>query len=364
MEAGDEPGAVAGPVAGQPGHRDRPGAAGADPGDPGDPTLDQVLERGGLSDGRSRHRRRSSRRRQPRSFDAARSPLPHLDGAVVALGGTAGAQLAGPAAPPQQVPGPGDRVLHLEPRGDQVPDRARATAGSPTRQPQAGIQHLVQLRQLITASRQRAAAPSMPAQAAPASQARRHRCTDRSDTAAQPQSPQSRPAARTVPRLTAGPAPAACGPRRLNHRPAHTSYIEHKEGKVLSVNRRVILFLPPRHYYPNHVFRRCSVSWKNTCSESSIRYAAVPSSGHSTGVSRAGAPQRRLLACRSSPTCGLSHGSQERDVTSTRLRYSWGVIVIDLGGVERPKRQPTGERAAVAHLLGGDVEDELLHRPK
>src|ERR1017187_3234582 len=48
--------------------------------------------------------------------------------------------------------------------------------------------------------------------------------------AAQQQSPQQASAARTSPRPPAGPAPGACGPRRLTRHLAHTSYLLHTPG--------------------------------------------------------------------------------------------------------------------------------------
>jgi hypothetical protein len=80
-------------------------------------------------------------------------------------------------------------------------------------------------------SRHRAACPfdARPG-APPACHAARHRCTDRSDAAAQRRSPLPQPAARTSPPPPAGPAPAAGAPQRLNRRPAHASHTVHTAG--------------------------------------------------------------------------------------------------------------------------------------
>ena len=96
-------------------------------------------------------RRRSSRRGPPRCFYPRPGLLlPDLDRAVVPLGRAAGTQLAAPAAPPQQVPGSRDGVLPPEPRGDQVADPGQGPPlVFPARGRWTGIQHPVQLRQLI-----------------------------------------------------------------------------------------------------------------------------------------------------------------------------------------------------------------------
>ena len=152
VHAVDQPGAVAGPVACQPGDGDRSGAAAAHPDDGGDPAPSPgpgarrpqrlaglVLEDDPGAEG------------PPRFFYPRPGLLPpHPDRPVVPLDGAAGAQLATPPAAAQQVPGSRDRVPDPELRGDQVADPGQGPPlVLPARSRRPGIQHPVQLRQLI-----------------------------------------------------------------------------------------------------------------------------------------------------------------------------------------------------------------------
>ena len=149
------------------------------------PRRPQVADRGGLTTGRTRLRRRSSRREPPRCFYPRPGLLlPHLDRAVIALDRPARADLAGPAAPVQQVPDPRDGVLHPELAGHQVADPGqRPPLVFPPGGQRPGLQRQVQRGQLplIQPALRRLPAGGQPGRPA-ACQACRHRRTDRSLT--------------------------------------------------------------------------------------------------------------------------------------------------------------------------------------
>jgi hypothetical protein len=87
------------------------------------PRRPQICDRGGLIDWPHSSSKTIQPPRPPRCFYPRPGLLlPHLDRAVVALDRPPRADLAGPAAPLQQVPDPRDGVLHPELAGDQVAD--------------------------------------------------------------------------------------------------------------------------------------------------------------------------------------------------------------------------------------------------
>ena len=147
----DQPAAVAGPVAGQPGHRYPPGAAAADPDDRGDPRRPQIFDRGGLID----WPHSSSKTIQPPRaaavlFSAARSPSstprPRRRRARWPAARRAGRSSRDGAAGTRS---PAPRVPHLELRRDQVPDTGqRPPLVFPPGGQRPGLQRQIQRRQL------------------------------------------------------------------------------------------------------------------------------------------------------------------------------------------------------------------------
>ena len=182
----DQPGAVRRAVAGQPGDGDRSGAAAADRMTGVMPRRPQVLERGGLiawpvSSSKTIQAPRAAAVLLP----AARSPssTPRWRRRPARR---RGGRPAGSSSPRRrsryQIPGIVYCTLNLA----AIRSRTRASVhrwSSHPRSRRAGVQHPVQLSQLPSSSRHRAACPfdARPG-APPACQARRHRCTDRSDT--------------------------------------------------------------------------------------------------------------------------------------------------------------------------------------
>ena len=135
--------------------------------------------------GRTRLRRRSSRRGPPPSFYPGPGLLlPHLDGAVVPLDGPARADLDGPAPPAQQVPIPG--TVYCTPNLRATRSRIRASVHRWSCHPAASgpaSSTVSSSASCASSSWQRAACPLDASPATPpASQARRHRRTDRSLT--------------------------------------------------------------------------------------------------------------------------------------------------------------------------------------
>ena len=179
----DQPAPVAGPVAGQPGHRDVPAAAAADPDDRGDPAPspglrprrphrlaalvfedDPAAEAAAvlLSAARTPSSTLRPRRRRARSPAARRSGR---SSRPVAAGTRSPRWCTAPGTCRRPGRGPGQRPPLVLPPGGQRP----------------GLQRHIQRRQLPPSSRHCAASPrEASADAPPARQACRHRRTDRS----------------------------------------------------------------------------------------------------------------------------------------------------------------------------------------
>ena len=231
-----------GPVAGQPGHRDAPGAAAVVPDDRGDPAPPPASWTAAASStGRTRLRRRSSRRGPPPRFYPRPGLLrPRLHRAVVALDGPPRAQLAGPAAASAAAsPDPRDGVLHLiRPPG---PARgAASTAGLPTRRP---------------AARPPAPHPAPPAAAQPAG-------------AAQPA--RGRPA-------RPGRQPAACGDRRTDRSLTRSSAAIAADGTRCSNLRAASSRTCSRRLGPRRSGRRLA---HTACALHTATSRTVSPSGH------------------------------------------------------------------------------------
>ena len=149
------------------------------------PRRPQVCDRGGPSTGRTRLRRRSSRRGRRGASIRGQVSFFHTSTAPSSRSIPAAPIWQDQPPPLQQVPDSRDGVLHPELAGDQVADPGqRPPLVLPPGGQRPGLQRHIQRRQLppIQPALRRLPARSQPLHAPPARQACRHRRTDRSLT--------------------------------------------------------------------------------------------------------------------------------------------------------------------------------------